>query len=95
MHSIKLHDETPIKQLPRRVLLYKREILEEEIVKPEEKGLIEKSYSPWSSPIVLVQKKDKIWRLCVDFTRLKEKTIIDAYSIPRTEDNFDALVYFT
>ena len=74
-----LVEDTPIKQPPRRVPLFKREVLEDEITKLEQKGLIEKSCSPWSSPIVLVQKKDKSWRLCVDYRKLNAKTVKHAY----------------
>ena len=90
-HFIKLQDETPFKEPPRRVPIFKREILDEEIRKLEEQGLIEKSTSPWSSPLVLVQKKDKSWRLCVDYRRLNSKTIKDAYPIPRVADDLDSL----
>ena len=91
MHSIKLKDDTPVKEPPRRVPLYKRQVIDDEIKKLEDKRLIEKSNSPWSSGLVLVQKKDLSWRLCVDYRKLNEKTIKDAYPIPRIEDNIDAL----
>ncbi|CAC5366083.1 unnamed protein product [Mytilus coruscus] len=48
-HKIKLKDERPIREPPRRIPIYKRQALEEEVKKLEEKGLIEKSNSPWSS----------------------------------------------
>ena len=91
MHNIKLKDDTPVKEPPRRVPLYKRQVIDEEIKKLEDKKFIEKSNSPWSSGLVLVQKKDSSWRLCVDYRRINEKTIKDAYPIPRIEDNIDAL----
>ncbi|VDH88704.1 Hypothetical predicted protein [Mytilus galloprovincialis] len=49
------------------------------------------SNSPWSSGLVLVQKKDLSRRLCVDYKKLNDKTIKDSYPIPRIEDNIDAL----
>lgn len=90
-HKIKLKDETPIKEAPRRIPLFKRGVLEEEIQKLEEKGLIEKSTSPWSAQTVLVKKKDGSCRMCVDCRRLNENTIKDAYPIPRINDNLDSL----
>ena len=57
----------------------------------EERGLIEKSISPWSAQTVLVWKKDGSWRMCFDYRKLNEKTIKDAYPIPRINDNLDAL----
>ena len=57
----------------------------------EKEGFIERSDSPWSAQTVLVKKKDGSWRMCVDYTKLNEKTVIDAYPIPRIDDNLDAL----
>lgn len=91
MHKINLEDNKPIREPPRRVPLYKRQALEEEIQKLEERGLIEKSSSPWSSQIVMVQKKDGSWRMCVDYRKLNEKTIKDAYPLTRIDENLDTL----
>ncbi|CAC5404505.1 unnamed protein product [Mytilus coruscus] len=82
MHSIKLKEEIPVKEPPRRIPLYKRQAIEDEIKKLEDKKLIEKSNSPRSSGLVLVQKKDLSWRLYVDYRKLNDKTIKDAYPIP-------------
>ncbi|XP_062616013.1 uncharacterized protein LOC134277706 [Saccostrea cucullata] len=90
-HRSKLKEEIPLKEPVRRVPIFKREIMDEEIKKLEEQGLIEKSNSPWSAPIVLVQKKDKSWRLCVDYRKLNANTIKDAYPIPRVADDLDSL----
>ncbi|CAK9820223.1 Retrovirus-related Pol polyprotein from transposon 412 [Anthophora quadrimaculata] len=58
----------------------------------EKQGVIEESNSPWSSPIVLVKKKDGSTRFCVDYRRLNEITKKDSYPLPRIEDTLDALV---
>lgn len=90
-HEIKLHDEKPIGEPPRRVPLYRRQALEGEIKKLEKQNLIEKSTSPWSSQIVMVQKKDRSWRMCVDYRKQIEQTIKDAYSLTRIDDNLVSL----
>ena len=90
-HKIKLTDETPIKEPPRRVPLFKRHILEKEVSRLEKEGFIEKSDSPWSAQTVLVKKKDGAWRMCVDYRKLNDKTVKDAYPIPRTDDYLNAL----
>ena len=54
-------------------------------------GAIQRSISPWASPVVLVQKKDGGLRFCIDLRKLKNRTIKDAQSLPRIEDSLDCL----
>lgn len=56
-----------------------------------ESQVIRESCSPYSSPIVLVTKKDGSLRLCVDYRQLNSKTRRDAYPLPRIEESLDAL----
>ena len=63
-----------------------------------ERGQIEESTSPWSSPIVLVKKKDKTMRFCIDYRRLNAITMKDAFPLPRIDEIFDQLsdaMYYT
>ena len=54
-------------------------------------GQIEPSDSPWSSPVMLVTKKDGGTRFCVDSRRLNDATLKDAYPLPRIDDTLDML----
>ena len=54
-------------------------------------GIIEESQSEWSSPIVLVRKRDKTLRLCVDYCKLNAVSQLEAYPMPRIEDLLDRL----
>ena len=54
------------------------------------KDIIQHSSSPWSSPIVLVKKKDGSARFCVDYRKLNAVTK-DAYPLPRVDDTLDTL----
>ena len=63
-----------------------------------EQDIIKVSSSPWSSPVVLVKKKDGTIRFCVDYRKLNAVTRKDSYPLPRIDDALDALSgakYFT
>ena len=52
---------------------------------------IRPSYSPYSSPVVCVRKKDQSLRLCVDFRAWNQKTVPDRHPIPRIQETLDNL----
>lgn len=54
-------------------------------------NIIRPSIYPWSTPIVVVKKKDQSIRLCIDFRKLNDVTVKDSYPLPRIEDCLDAL----
>ena len=54
-------------------------------------GVIVKSNSEYASPLVVVKKGTGEIRLCVDYRQLNNKTIKDAYPIPRIDDSLEAL----
>lgn len=90
-HRINTGDAKPIRQAPRRVPLAKREDAKKIIEDMHKNGAIEPSISPWSSPIVLVKKKDGSTRFCVDYRKLNDVTKKDSYPLPRIDDTLDIL----
>jgi hypothetical protein len=54
-------------------------------------GLIRPSVSPWGAPVIFVRKKDRSWRLCIDYRQLNKATIKNQYPLPRIDDLFDQM----
>lgn len=54
-------------------------------------GIIRPCKSPWASSVVLVRKKNRKLRLCVDYRMLNERTVKDSFALPRMEEIFDCL----
>ncbi|CAF5024393.1 unnamed protein product, partial [Rotaria sp. Silwood1] len=90
-HAIETGTHPPIYTSPYRVSYKDEQIQREEIDRLLKQGIIEESKSPWSSPIVLVRKKDGSVRFCIDFRKLNNITTKDAFPIPRIDDIFDHL----
>lgn len=62
-----------------------REIVDEEVDKMLQLGIIEHSKSAYNSPVVIVKKTDGSNRLCIDFRRLNDVLVSDSEPIPRTD----------
>ena len=90
-HKIQLNDYTPFKERYRRVPPHLYEEVQKHLKEMVEIGAIRKSNSPWASAIVLVRKKDGSLRFCIDLRHLNNRTIKDAYSLPRIEETLDCL----
>ena len=90
-HKINTGDAVPIRQQFRRLPEAQSREASKQIKDMLEKGIIEPSQSPWSSPIVLVKRKDSTFRFCCDYRKLNEVTIKDAYPLPRINDMLDCL----
>ena len=97
-HKIDVGDSRPIKQRFRRLRPPLKEKVEAEIDRMEELGLIEKSVSPWASPLVPVVKRDGRVRICIDYRKVNAVTKKDSYPLPHIEDalsQFEGARYFS
>lgn len=66
-------------------------VINAEVEKMEREDVIEPSQSAWSSPIMVVRKKDGGHRFCIDFRRLNVVTEKDAYPLPHIAATLDKL----
>lgn len=97
-HRIDTGDALPWKCNPRPVSEAKRKAIDLAVDELLETGAIQRSDSPWGFPVVLVEKKDGTFRLCVDYRRLNELTRKDAYPMPSIDSIVASLggsQYFT
>ncbi len=72
--------------------------MKEEIERMFKDGIIKKSKSPWTLPVVLVSKKDGSIRFCVDYKKTNAITIVDAHPLPivnNTIDKIEEKKYYT
>ena len=90
-HEINTGDATPIRQPPRRLPFHQHNAVRELVSDMLQCGVVEPSQGPWSSPIVLVKKKDGTTRFCVDFRKVNDVTKKDAHPLPRIDDTLDTL----
>lgn len=90
-HAINTESARPIHQPPYKSAWKEREVVQNQVDGMLRKGIIEHSDSPWCAPVVLVKKKDGDWRFCVDYRRLNEVTVKDAYPLPRIADSLSRL----
>ena len=73
-HDFKLLTSKPIRTKGYSIPYKTRSVMETEIQDMLDLGVIEPSISPYSSPIVLVPKKDGSVRFCIDFRKLNKVT---------------------
>ncbi|KRZ04758.1 Retrovirus-related Pol polyprotein from transposon 17.6 [Trichinella pseudospiralis] len=90
-HSINTGDTPPIKQNPRRIPYHQKETVQRLLNEMSNHRVIEPSCGPWSSPIVLVKKKDGLYHFCVDYRKLNHHTKKDAHPIPEIEETLQRL----
>ena len=73
-HEIHTGHAIPTSQAVRRLPPLRRETGWKLLTDMLERDVIQPSSSLWVSPIVLVRKKDGIFRFCVDYRKLNEVT---------------------
>ncbi|GJU54571.1 reverse transcriptase domain-containing protein [Tanacetum coccineum] len=82
---------TPVAKSPYRLAPSELEELSGQLRELQDKGFIRPSLSPWGASILFVKKKDRSFRMCIDYRELNKLTIKNRYPLPRIDDLFDQL----
>ncbi|XP_019390967.1 PREDICTED: uncharacterized protein LOC109310340 [Crocodylus porosus] len=57
----------------------------------KKRGIIKESRSPWRSPMVVVPKPDGSIQLCIDYRKLNEIAMFNAFLMPQINDNLERI----
>lgn len=82
---------TPVDVWPYRYPHYQKCEIELQVEAMLQKGLIQPSTNPFSSPVLLVRKHDGSWQFCVDYHALNSITMCDRFPIPTIDEHLDEL----
>ncbi|KZS09875.1 Uncharacterized protein APZ42_025792, partial [Daphnia magna] len=90
-HRINTGTATPVHQSPYKSAWKEKAIVQKQVDEMLSRSVIERSTSPWASPVVLAKKKDGSWHFCVDYRRLNAISVKDVYPLPRIEETLSRI----
>ena len=81
-----IRNNVPIKTKPYRTPIKNREVIDKAINEMLDADVIRRSRTPWSFPVVIVDKKDGSKRFYVEFRKLNQITKNNSYPLPLIDD---------
>ena len=93
-HHLKISPSvTPKKQPPRRSSNEHFDAVKKEVIKLKQAWALKEVFYPeWLANMMVVKKKNRKWRVCVDFTDLNKDYPKDSFLMPRIDQLVDATV---
>ena len=89
--ALKDPDTPPFKEHFRRILPPQLDEVREHLKLMLDAGVIQPSNSPWCNAVVLVRKKDRSLRFCIDFRKLNSLTVKDSHPLPHICETLESL----
>jgi transposase InsO family protein len=90
-HRIYTEDRPPIKERVRPINPKMEANLKEQVDAWKKHDVVEPTNSPWNFALVAAPKKGNKIRWCVDYRKLNDITLKDAFPLPSIEDNLARL----
>ncbi|GKB16133.1 hypothetical protein Tco_0850056, partial [Tanacetum coccineum] len=81
----------PVARAPYQLAPSEMKDLSEQLKELSDKGFIRPSSSPWGASVLFVKKKDRSFRMCIDYRELNKLTVKNCYPLLRIDDLFDQL----
>ena len=91
-HIIELMDDEPFKERFWQIAPPLLEEVRENLQDMLDGGAIRPSKSPWCNAIVLMRKKDRTLRFCIDFRKLNARTKKDSFPLPHMQETMESMV---
>ncbi|GJR96690.1 putative reverse transcriptase domain-containing protein [Tanacetum coccineum] len=83
--------DAPVARAPYRLAPAKLQELSTQLQELFDRGFIRSSSSPWGAPVLFVKKKDRSFRMYIDYRELNRLTVKNRYPLLRIDDLFDQL----
>uniref|UniRef100_A0A2S2Q0X3 Transposon Ty3-G Gag-Pol polyprotein n=1 Tax=Sipha flava TaxID=143950 RepID=A0A2S2Q0X3_9HEMI len=91
MDIVELNDSTPVRIRPYKTPLTDRRKMAEILQEWKQAGIVSDSTSAYSSPVLLVNKTNGENRICIDYRKLNQQTVMQSFPMPDVDAQLSKL----